>query len=72
MAAIACAPPTLNTRRRPHAAAAYSTAGATQPCLFGGVHRITSGQPAVSAGTASISTVENNGAVPPGIYSPTR
>ena len=28
-------------------------------------------QPAICAGTPSMSTVENNGAVPPGIYKPT-
>ena len=28
-------------------------------------------QPAIAAGVASINTVENNGALPPGIYKPT-
>ena len=42
-----------------------------RPSLPAGVHSTTSRQPAICAGTASISTVENRGAVPPGIYSPT-
>src|SRR5690606_38417495 len=39
--------------------------------LLGGVQRTISLQPAIWAGTASIRMVENRGAVPPGIYSPT-
>ena len=41
------------------------------PFLSGGEHNTISLQPAISAGTASINTVENKGAVPPGIYNPT-
>ena len=46
-------------------------AGFTLPSLSGGVHNTISLQPAIFAGTASIKTVENRGAVPPGMYSPT-
>jgi hypothetical protein len=41
------------------------------PPLSGGEHKTISLQPAIEAGTASIKTVENKGAVPPGIYKPT-
>ena len=34
-------------------------------------HKIISSQPAIFAGVANINTVENKGAVPPGIYNPT-
>jgi hypothetical protein len=37
------------------------------PDLFGGVHNTISLHPAICAGIASIKTVENSGAVPPGI-----
>ena len=40
------------------------------PFLSGGEHKTISLQPAILAGTASIKTVENNGAVPPGMYKP--
>ena len=46
-------------------------AGCTFPSRFGGVHNTISLQPAIRAGTANINTVENKGAVPPGIYKPT-
>ena len=46
-------------------------AGFMFPFLSGGEHKTISLQPAILAGTASISTVENKGAVPPGIYKPT-
>ena len=47
------------------------TSGETLPSLPAGVQSTTSLQPAMLAGTASISTVLKRGAVPPGIYSPT-
>ena len=34
--------------------------------IGGGEHKITSGQPAIAAGTASISAVDTRGAEPPG------
>ena len=37
----------------------------------GGVHKIISSHPANFAGTPNINIVENNGAVPPGMYNPT-
>ena len=46
-------------------------AAGNSPFLFGGEHKITSLQPAIFAGIPSINMVENNGAVPPGIYKPT-
>ena len=69
--AIACIPPTLIILVTPQSCAVYKMASATFPSLFGGVHKINSLQPAITAGTANINTVENNGAVPPGIYNPT-
>ena len=47
-------------------------AGCTSPTALGGVQSTISLQPAMRAGTANINTVENRGAVPPGIYNPTR
>ena len=67
MAAMAWAPPSRKTRWMPQQAAAYSTSG-----LWAGVHSTTSGQPAICAGRASMSTVEKRGALPPGMYRPTR
>ena len=46
-------------------------AGCTLPFLPGGVHSTMCRQPAMRAGTTSISTVENSGELPPGIYNPT-
>ena len=66
IAAMACAPPALNTRLIPQRAAAARIAPGTRPSASGGVHRMTCSQAAMRAGTASISTVEINGAVPPG------
>ena len=71
IAPIACTPPALNILLTPATFAAISMAGCTLPSLFGGVQSTISLHPAILAGVASISTVENNGAVPPGIYSPT-
>ena len=71
IAAMACAPPTLNTRLIPQRDAAAKMAGATCPFLSGGVHRITCSQAAICAGIASMITVDISGAVPPGTYRPT-
>ena len=49
----------------------YSIAGWMSPFLFGGVQSVISLQPAITAGTPSIKTVEKSGAEPPGMYSPT-
>ena len=51
--------------------AAYRIYGFIFPFLSGGEHSTISLQPAIFAGIASIKTVENKGAVPPGIYKPT-
>ena len=67
IAATACIPPALNTRDTPHNAAVHNTAGFTLPSGEGGVHNTVSRHPAIAAGTASISTVEKSGALPPGI-----
>src|SRR5512138_2156589 len=67
IAAMACAPPALKMLVTPATCAAYNTAGCTLPSFCGGVHKIISRQPANCAGIASINTVENNGAVPPGM-----
>ena len=72
IAAIACAPPSLNTRCTPVSRAATSTAGSALPSGRGGVHSTTSRQPARRAGTPSISAVDGSGAVPAGTYRPTR
>ena len=72
MAPIAWTPPALNILLTPAILAAKSIAGCIFPfCLLGGVHSIISSHPAIFAGTASISTVEKSGAVPPGMYRPT-
>ena len=55
----------------PHKLAAYKIAGLIFPFLSGGEHKTISLQPAILAGTANIKTVENKGAVPPGMYKPT-
>ena len=49
----------------------YKIAGFIFPFLSEGEHKIISWQPANLAGTANIKTVENKGAVPPGMYNPT-
>ena len=64
-------PAALKIRLTPATFAANNTAGCTFPSRPGGVQRTISLHPAILAGTASISTVENSGAVPPGIYNPT-
>ena len=51
--------------------AAYNMAGWILPSFPAGVQRIISSQPAMTAGTASINTVENRGELPPGTYNPT-
>src|SRR5688572_7594804 len=71
MAAIAWAPPMLKTFVTPVRFAAYRIVGFIFPDASGGEHRIISLQPAILAGMASISTVENKGAEPPGMYIPT-
>jgi len=53
-------------------AKAYNIAGCTDPSGRGGVQSTTSGHPAILAGSASMSTVEKSGELPPGIYNPTR
>ncbi|MNY78448.1 hypothetical protein D3C86_2186990 [compost metagenome] len=63
-------PPTFNILVTPHKLAVYKMAGFIFPVLSGGEHKTISLQPAISAGTANIKTVENKGAVPPGIYKP--
>ena len=70
-AAIAWAPPTLNTRVTPAMRAAVNIAAGTLPSFPGGVTMIISGQPAMRAGITSINTVEGYAAVPPGTYTPT-
>ncbi len=71
IAAIAWAPPSLNTRPMPHRRAATSTLGSALPSARGGVHRMVSCTPARRAGTPSISAVEGSGAEPAGTYRPT-
>src|SRR6266513_3917345 len=68
---MACAPPTLTTASMPHSSAATSTAGFARPSGVGAVHRTRRAQPAMRAGTASMTTVEGRGAEPAGTYSPT-
>ena len=51
--------------------ATYSTSGTMEPSLRGGVASTTRSHPAIFAGTASMSAVLGNTAVPPGTYSPT-
>ena len=51
--------------------ATYKITGFTLPFLSDGVHTTISLQPASIAGMPNINKVENNGAVPPGIYKPT-
>ena len=66
IAAIACAPPTLNTRRTPQRLAMVSTAGSAVPSRRGGVQMMRVGQPAMRAGTASMIAAEGRGATPAG------
>ena len=66
MAAIACAPPTLNTRCMPALRAAVRIAGSARPSRFGGVHMMRCGQRASAAGTPSMIAVEGSGADPAG------
>ena len=54
-----------------HKSAAYKIAELIFPFLSEGEHNTISWQPANFAGTANIKTVENKGAVPPGMYNPT-
>ena len=72
MAPMACTPPALNIRLTPAVPAATSMAGFIFPLRSGGVHSTISLHPAILAGVASMSTVLNSGAVPPGMYRPTR
>src|SRR5229473_4110916 len=71
MAAMACAPPALNTWLTPALRAATNTAGSAAPLRVGAVHITRTGQPAIAAGTLSMMAVEGNGAEPAGTYSPT-
>ena len=68
---MACTPPTLKIFVTPTVFAANNIAGCNWPSLSGGEHKIISLQPAMLAGMPSINKVENNGAVPPGMYKPT-
>ena len=67
IAATACAPPLLKMACTPHFHAAYKMAGCTLPSAPAGVHITTLRHPAMRAGMASISTVENSGEWPPGM-----
>ena len=67
---MACAPPTLKMRSMPHNAAAATTAKWASPDAAGGVHSTRTGQPAMAAGTASMTTAEGSGAEPAHIYQP--
>ncbi len=60
-----------NTVSIPHNVAATSTAGLARPSACGGVHSTRCGQPASSAGTASMMAVDGSGATPAGTYNPT-
>ena len=71
-AAMACAPPALKMRSTPATLAAARIAGSMLPYDFAGDTVISSGTPAIFAGMASISTVEDSGVSPPGTQSPTR
>jgi hypothetical protein len=66
MAAIACAPPILNTLSTPAMLAATMVTGLGEPDASAGVHNSSSGTPATLAGTADIITVDGRGADPPG------
>src|SRR5581483_6911775 len=57
-AAMACAPPTLNTDSIPQRRAATRTAGFALPSRRGGVQSTRRGQPAMRAGTANMITAE--------------
>ena len=69
-AAIACAPPTVQMVSIPQVAAASAMAGSSPPLARGGVTTVSIFTPATRAGIASISSVENSGARPPGMYKP--
>ena len=71
MAATAWAPPALSTCVTPAFLAQYSTSGVMLPSGRGGVAITMVLQPAMPAGTASISVEDGSTAVPPGTYSPT-
>mmetsp|Transcript_18129 Transcript_18129/g.45026 ORF Transcript_18129/g.45026 Transcript_18129/m.45026 type:complete len:268 (+) Transcript_18129:734-1537(+) len=71
IAATACAPPAFRMCVTPAFFATYSTSGTMLPSLRGGVASTTVAQPAMRAGTASMSAVEGSTAEPPGTYSPT-
>src|SRR5450759_654495 len=68
IAAIAWAPPAVNTRQSPSIAVAARVAGFTLP---GGTHSTSSLTPAALAGMPVIRTVEGYGYLPPGTYIPT-
>src|SRR5712691_3132862 len=70
-AAIACAPPSANTRSTPAIAAAARTSGLRSPRGVG-THMMSSRTPAILAGMAFIRTDEGYAALPPGTYKPTR
>ena len=69
-AAMACAPPTLNTRSAPASFAATNVDGLTLPSLSHGVVIMISSTPATFAGIMFISTEEGYTAFPPGTYTP--
>ena len=68
---MACTPPIVKILLIPTRRAAYKIAGCSLPFLSGGEQRTICLQPAIFAGIPNIKIVENNGAVPPGIYNPT-
>jgi hypothetical protein len=70
MAATACAPPAFKMCVTPAFLAQYSTSGVMLPSGRGGVASTTVLQPAICAGTASISALLGSTAVPPGTYTP--
>src|SRR6266566_1251605 len=67
---MACAPPTLNTRRTPQCRAVTSDAASTQPSGPGGVQTEIRGTPASTAGTLSIIITEGKEPFPRGTYNP--
>src|SRR5665811_1432983 len=58
IAAMACAPPTLNTRYPPTRPAAASVTGFTDPSAPGGTQKTISSTPATLAGIPVIKTVD--------------
>ena len=71
MAATACAPPAFKMCVTPDFFAQYKTSGQIVPSFNGGVAKTTIGHFAIIAGTANMSAVVGNTAVPPGTYKPT-